>query len=87
MRELAERSGLNESTIFRTEKGTRQPRPKTVEAILAALDPDMLARWEDNVEFYKESVRGFTWPDPDETPPTWILWVEEKENAIGLETI
>ena len=83
MSELARRSGLHSSTVYRAEKGLRQTQPKTLEAVFAAFGPEALAAWREDPEFYKAPVRGLTWADPDEPLPSWLLWLEEKEENDG----
>ena len=77
--ELADRSGLHESTVYRAELEIVCPKAESLAAIFAAFEPDALAAWREDPEFYKEPVRGLTWAADDAPVPSWIRWVEEKE--------
>lgn len=85
--ELADRAGLCESTVYRAELETVRPKAASLEALFTAFGPDVLAAWHEDPEFYKGPVRGLTWADDDEPVPSWILWIDEKEDAIEPETI
>ena len=78
-RELGERAGLDQATIYRTELGKVKPQAETLLAIFTAFGPENLARWQENPESYERLPRGLTWPDRNLPLPSWLLWVEEPE--------
>jgi len=83
--ELARRSSLSSSTIYRLERGLRQPRSTTLCALFTAFGPVALKVWQDNPKFYEAPGRGLTWADRDAPVPSWMAWVstpwEKKEES------
>lgn len=78
-RELGERAGLAQSTIYRSELGKAKPQADTLLAIFTAFGPERLARWQESPESFERLPRGLSYLDRGLPLPSWITWVEEPE--------
>jgi len=78
-RELAELSGLNQSTIYRAENGQSKPQDETLLALFTAFGPAALKVWREDPESYERLAHGFAWLDRNLPLPSWLSWVEEPE--------